>query len=318
MPIRVLASVIQRENRLLVCQRPPHKRHGVMWEFPGGKVKGGESDFEAARRELREELGVNVTEVGPVAFSVADPGSDFLIEFLPVTIEGEPKCFEHLALEWMKEEDLLSLALAPSDRRYLLFRSQAERWGKLWGLPKLAESVTVEFSRRFRTSLGRCRPGQGRIRLAAHLQDGNGKLLEEVLCHELAHVAVYQIHGHRARPHGPEWKGLLSQAGFEPRTRFLRGEGKFPPRSEKPRARWEHRCPVCQAMRMAGRPVRNWRCAKCRNAGLPGELVITRIPAAREKAGGGEVVGGSRRKEAGGEAAAGTGRKKTGSGGPSE
>ena len=106
MPIRVLASVISKDRRLLISQRPLDKRHGGLWEFPGGKVKAGESDFEAARRELREELAVDVTGVGPVAFSVADPGSDFVIEFLPVEIEGEPKCLEHLDLEWMKEKDL--------------------------------------------------------------------------------------------------------------------------------------------------------------------------------------------------------------------
>ena len=67
MPIRVLASVIQRENRLLVYRRPLHKRHGGLWESPVGKVREGESDLEAARRELREELGVEVTGVGAVA-----------------------------------------------------------------------------------------------------------------------------------------------------------------------------------------------------------------------------------------------------------
>ena len=118
-PPRVLASVIRREGRLLVGRRPLHKRHGGLWEFPGGKVKEGESDLEAARRELQEELGVHVTEVGPVERSVKDPGSEFVIEFLPVTIEGEPRCLEHEALAWKREEELLALDLAPSDRRYL-------------------------------------------------------------------------------------------------------------------------------------------------------------------------------------------------------
>jgi 8-oxo-dGTP pyrophosphatase MutT (NUDIX family) len=122
MPIRVLASVIERDHRLLVCRRPLHKRHGGLWEFPGGKVREGESDLEAARRELWEELGVEVTGVGPVAFSVPDPGSDFVIEFLPVAIRGEPECLEHMAVEWREEEELLSLPLAPSDRRYVAFR----------------------------------------------------------------------------------------------------------------------------------------------------------------------------------------------------
>ena len=105
-----------------MCRRPFHKRHGGLWEFPGGKVGDGESDLEAARRELKEELDVVVTEVGPVELSVADPGSDFVIEFLPVEIEGEPRCLEHVSLEWRREEELLEVQLAPSDRRYVRFR----------------------------------------------------------------------------------------------------------------------------------------------------------------------------------------------------
>jgi len=119
MPIRVLAAVIQRDQRFLLCQRPGHKRHGGLWEFPGGKVKEGESDLEAARRELAEELGVHVTDVGPVELSVRDPGSEFVIEFLPVTVQGEPRCLEHEALAWEEEGRLLTYDLAPSDRRYV-------------------------------------------------------------------------------------------------------------------------------------------------------------------------------------------------------
>jgi 8-oxo-dGTP diphosphatase len=122
MKVRVLASVVQRESRLLVCLRPPHKRHGGLWEFPGGKLEPGETDLQAARRELEEELGVHVTGVGPVEYSVEDPGSDFVIDFLPVKIEGEPVCLEHSDLAWVTEEELDGLDLAPSDRRYALHR----------------------------------------------------------------------------------------------------------------------------------------------------------------------------------------------------
>ena len=109
-------------------------------------------------------------------------------------------------------------------------RSRAEEWAGLWGVPGLTESVTLEFSRRLRSSLGNCRPAQSLIRLAAHLEEKNEDLLEEVLCHELAHVAVYRLFGRSVRPHGREWKSLISAAGFEPRVRFQRGEGRFPPR----------------------------------------------------------------------------------------
>ena len=125
MRTRVVASVIEREGRLLVCERPAHKRHGGLWEFPGGKVEPNESDFEAVERELEEELGVRVREVGPIAFSIADPGSQFVIEFFPVQIEGEPECLEHSALAWVTDEELLSLALAPSDLQFARYRAGA-------------------------------------------------------------------------------------------------------------------------------------------------------------------------------------------------
>lgn len=105
-----------------MCERPAEKRHGGMWEFPGGKVESDESDFEAVERELEEELGVRVREVGPVLFSINDPGSHFVIEFLPVEIEGEPRCLEHSALAWVAEDELLSVALAPSDLQFARFR----------------------------------------------------------------------------------------------------------------------------------------------------------------------------------------------------
>ena len=121
MNVRVLASVIRREDSLLICQRPPHKRHGGLWEFPGGKVEGDESDESAARRELAEELGVHVESVGAPDFSIADPDSPFLIVFIPTTITGEPTCHEHTALAWLTPAELTKLPLAPSDRRYVEF-----------------------------------------------------------------------------------------------------------------------------------------------------------------------------------------------------
>jgi len=119
----VLAAVIQRDDRYLVCRRPAHKRHGDLWEFPGGKLESGETHEDAARRELAEELGVDVQAVGNMLFAVADPGSEFVIEFVPVTIEGEPRCIEHSALRWLTLDELGELDLAPSDRRFVEFLS---------------------------------------------------------------------------------------------------------------------------------------------------------------------------------------------------
>ena len=69
-------------------------------------------------------------------------------------------------------------------------------------------------------------------------------------------------------------------AGFEPRG-WLKVEGleRLPGRVRQARAMWENHCPVCQLRRLARRPVPQWRCTDCRETGLEGELVITRIAA---------------------------------------
>lgn len=121
MAIRVLAAVIRRSDSYLVCQRPAHKRHGGLWEFPGGKLEANETLLDAAGREMMEELGVSVVDVGSPLLSVADPGSEFVIEFVPTTIKGAPRCIEHSALRWLPLDELLSLQLAPSDRRFVEF-----------------------------------------------------------------------------------------------------------------------------------------------------------------------------------------------------
>lgn len=120
-PTRVLAAVVRRGATLLVCRRPPHKRHGGLWEFPGGKQEPGESDADAVRRELHEELGVEPTAVGHEQYAIGDPGSPFLIAFVPTEIAGEPTCHEHTALRWATLDELVTMPLAPSDRRYVDF-----------------------------------------------------------------------------------------------------------------------------------------------------------------------------------------------------
>lgn len=117
--IRVLAAVIRRHDRWLLCQRPPHKRHGGRWEFPGGKLEPGEVLADAARRELLEELGVAVTAVGEPLFIRHDDGSPFLIEFTPVEIAGEPRALEHTAVCWALPVEAAAMELAPADQAFV-------------------------------------------------------------------------------------------------------------------------------------------------------------------------------------------------------
>jgi 8-oxo-dGTP pyrophosphatase MutT (NUDIX family) len=112
---------VEDNGRYLVCQRPLTKRHGGLWEFPGGKMESGESLIDAANRELKEELNVSAVSVGEPIYTVHDEGSPFVIEFVPCEIAGVPTCLEHSDLRWASLEDTQALELAPSDRKFVRF-----------------------------------------------------------------------------------------------------------------------------------------------------------------------------------------------------
>ncbi len=155
-------------------------------------------------------------------------------------------------------------------------RDRLAEWATSWGVSGLEQRLAITFSGRFRSSLGRCAPARGEIRLASYLLTGPTELLLEALCHEAAHAAAYSLHGGRVRPHGPEWRELMRTANYEPRARV---PASLLPEHFPASARWSHRCPVCQASRVAHRKMTRWRCASCRRLGLRGELVIAKLGA---------------------------------------
>lgn len=114
--IRVVAVIVERNGQVLVCQRSAEKRHGGLWEFPGGKLESGETHSDAARRELFEELGVSLLEFRGVICSLADKPSPFVIDFARATILGEPMALEHSEVRWVYPHELAAMRLAPMDR----------------------------------------------------------------------------------------------------------------------------------------------------------------------------------------------------------
>jgi 8-oxo-dGTP diphosphatase len=117
--VRVIAAVVREEEHYLVCRRPPAKRHGGLWEFPGGKIGTGESRFEAVARELKEELQVTALRSGAHLYTARDPGSPFAIEFVEVAISGVPVPVEHSHIRWCNTMEMAYLPFAPADSEFI-------------------------------------------------------------------------------------------------------------------------------------------------------------------------------------------------------
>jgi predicted SprT family Zn-dependent metalloprotease len=147
------------------------------------------------------------------------------------------------------------------------------KWFKLWDSIFIAEDITVEFSNRLKSTLGRTNVAKRHVRLNPVLTKNEHIYLDEVLCHELAHIAVYERFGLSVKPHGAQWAELMRKAGYEPRVRFVSNDKQ----NGKTITKYEHFCPVCQSVRYAGRAMTYWRCPSCFNAGLEGKLVIQSI-----------------------------------------
>lgn len=128
--VPVVAAVVRRGGRYLLGRRPEHKRHGGLWEFPGGKLHEGEDFLAAARRELAEELDLEALGVGVELAAFADPDSSFRIHFVEVEVAGTPRPHEHTAVGWYTPAELADLELAPADRAFADTLQGAERRGR--------------------------------------------------------------------------------------------------------------------------------------------------------------------------------------------
>src|SRR5215475_16159866 len=108
----VVAALILRDSKLLVCQRRRDDTHALQWEFPGGKVEPGESSSEALVRELREELGVDAT-IGDEVFRTCHRYREYRTELHLIFYQAHVSDFGPLqnrvfeAIEWTELAALL-------------------------------------------------------------------------------------------------------------------------------------------------------------------------------------------------------------------
>ncbi|MCS3465447.1 CTP pyrophosphohydrolase [compost metagenome] len=113
----VVAAILERDGKILLAQRPAHADQPGMWEFAGGKVEPGESQPQALRRELHEELGIEAI-VGQYVASHQREVSGRIIHLHAWHVpdyQGELHAHEHQQLVWCLPEEALTYPLAPAD-----------------------------------------------------------------------------------------------------------------------------------------------------------------------------------------------------------
>ena len=112
-------ALVDTDGRVLIAQRPAGRSMAGLWEFPGGKIEAGERPEHTLIRELREELGIIVSEpcLAPLTFaSHAYPDFHLLMPlFVCRRWEGTPTALEGQALKWVKPNRLKDFPMPPAD-----------------------------------------------------------------------------------------------------------------------------------------------------------------------------------------------------------
>ena len=119
--VEVVAALIWRDGKFLICQRPKHKTRGLLWEFVGGKVEAGESKQQALIRECREELNIQVS-VGERFAEVTHEYSDITVHltlFNCTVASGQPQLLEHNAILWITPDEIPNYQFCPADKVFL-------------------------------------------------------------------------------------------------------------------------------------------------------------------------------------------------------
>lgn len=106
---RVVAALIMRDGKLLVCQRTRHQTMPLKWEFPGGKIEEGEQPRDALRRELDEELGIQATigdELARIQHEYPNGGMVELRFYIVRDYNGELENRIFKDIQWAQPKDL--------------------------------------------------------------------------------------------------------------------------------------------------------------------------------------------------------------------
>lgn len=121
--ISVAAAILKQDGRVLIGKRPEGGSLAGYWEFPGGKLRKGETPEACVRRECREELGVEIT-LDRLCYETEHHYRDenfsvHLFFYQGRILSGTPLCLAHSELIWAEEEALSDYAFCPANEGVL-------------------------------------------------------------------------------------------------------------------------------------------------------------------------------------------------------
>jgi 8-oxo-dGTP diphosphatase len=112
-------ALVDVDGRVLIAQRPEGKAMAGLWEFPGGKVESGETPEAALIRELREELGIDTWRSCLAPLTFASHSYDDFHLLMPLFLcrkwDGLPRPQEHVALKWVRAQELKNYPMPSAD-----------------------------------------------------------------------------------------------------------------------------------------------------------------------------------------------------------
>ena len=116
---QVVAALILKDGKVLVCQRTRHQSMPLKWEFPGGKIEDGDQPRDALRRELEEELGIDAhigEEVARIRHDYKNGGAVELRFYVVNEYTGEMENRIFRDVRWAKRSELPKYDFLEADR----------------------------------------------------------------------------------------------------------------------------------------------------------------------------------------------------------
>jgi len=105
----VVGVIINKNNQVLIAKRASHQHQGDKWEFPGGKVENDETPQEALKRELKEELGIDIQSANYLLINVDHKYTDKTVRLEVYEVknwQGKPEGREGQPLRWVEKSAL--------------------------------------------------------------------------------------------------------------------------------------------------------------------------------------------------------------------